>query len=157
MKELLEGWGEVCIFAHVVLHPLLAVFANDDIVVTCPAVPCSFVHIWLYCIKIEVRLKSLENADHITSAELFYLPVLKYVVFNFFFSPPNCLGKIFRTKKPFILPSYVTASASFLLPWSPSFTESAQQMVMSINYLRILFSLLKYYLPCLMIVAYCFF
>ena len=100
---------------------------------TCPAVPCSFVHIWLYCVKTEARFKSLENADHITRAELFYLSVLKYVVFNFFFSPPNYLGKIFHTKKPIILPSNVAASASFLLPWSPSFTDSAQQMVMSIT------------------------
>lgn len=38
------GLGEVCIFAHVVLYSLLAVFANDD-VVTCTAVPCSFVQI----------------------------------------------------------------------------------------------------------------
>lgn len=116
MKGLFGGVGEVCIFAHAVLHALLAVFASDDIVVTCPAVPCSFVQILLYCIKTKARLKNLENADRITSAELFYLPVIKYVVFNFFFSPPNSLGKIFCTKKPFILPSYVAASASFLLP-----------------------------------------
>lgn len=41
----LSGDGEFSIFAHVVLHALLAGFANDDIVVTCPVVPCSFVHI----------------------------------------------------------------------------------------------------------------
>lgn len=41
----LSGGGEFSIFAHVVLHALLAVFANGDIVVICPVVPCSFVHI----------------------------------------------------------------------------------------------------------------
>lgn len=115
-ERLIWGVGEFCMFAHAILPAISAVLANDGIVVTCPAVPCSFVHIRLYFIETEARLKSLENAVHIASTELFYLPVLKCVVFNFFFSPPNCLGKIFRTKKPFILPSYVAASASFLLP-----------------------------------------
>lgn len=115
-----------------VQNALLADFANYDIVVTCP-VKYSYVHVWLYCTDTDARLKSLENADFIASAELFYQPVLKYIVFNSFFSPPNYLGKIFRTKKPFILPSYVAASATFLLPWSPSFTESAEQMVKTIS------------------------
>lgn len=132
-ERVVWGAGAVCIFVHVVWNALLADFANYDIVVTRPAVPCSLVHVRLYCIKTEAGLKSLENADHITSVELFYQPLLKYVVFNSFFSPPNYLGKIFRTKKPFILPSYVAASASFLLPWSPSFTESAEQMVITIS------------------------
>lgn len=72
MKRLFWG-GEDYIFAHAKpLLMLLAVSANDGIVMRCPAVPCSFVCMWLYCIKTdEARLNFLENAVHI---------IIKYVV-----------------------------------------------------------------------------
>lgn len=64
-----------------VQNAVLADFTYYDIGVMCPGVTCRNVHVWLYCIETEARLKSLENADCIAAAELFYQPVLKYVVY----------------------------------------------------------------------------